>query len=447
MGRKSSRVTKPTKQTPLPPPSTSIPFLQRIIFQTLVFLIPTNLFMALDQSQAHVHGIRIDYLISKLYLSDLLILLLFAAWFIHHPLQKLKKLNPFNLHSSDIRFTNTLILAASLIYLAYSAVRPLPSISFLAKLFQYYLLFIWIRSSITPTHIKIFTKPLLLGLFFQSLVAIIQWIQQSSIIGFLFLGETTLKTTSFVAKTTLGGELRLLPYGTTPHPNVLAGYITISLVILMAIFRATGGTAEIKHFISRFFSNLGIFTIVFLSLIALILTQSITAILTLTISLILLRGKHFHWQNLLALIAIASAIFMITYSTIEATSFSRRLELAQISLKMIAANPLQGVGLNHFTIALPSYGEVAGNIRFLQPVHNIYLLWLAETGLLGTIPLFLICYSNRKHLLSQQNWELKIPLFAILLIGILDHYPLTIQTGQLLFTLGLGLSTLPPQTK
>jgi hypothetical protein len=39
-----------------------------------------------------------------------------------------------------------------------------------------------------------------------------------------------------------------------------------------------------------------------------------------------------------------------------------------------------------------------------------------------------------------QRYALRFALFALLLLGLVDHYPVTIQQGQLLFTLFIGLN-------
>ena len=78
-----------------------------------------------------------------------------------------------------------------------------------------------------------------------------------------------------------------------------------------------------------------------------------------------------------------------------------------------------------------------------QPVHNIYLLVAAETGILGfaVFILFLGFIANtvwRKGL-NKISATLFTILSAFLFIGFFDHYLLTIQQGRLLFFLVAGL--------
>ncbi|MDP4030687.1 MAG: O-antigen ligase family protein, partial [Candidatus Beckwithbacteria bacterium] len=114
------------------------------------------------------------------------------------------------------------------------------------------------------------------------------------------------------------------------------------------------------------------------------------------------------------------------------TSFSRRSQLTNISLKMFQDRPLTGVGLNNFTVVMDRYGYVPAATRFLQPVHNIYLLILSETGLIGTLGFLYLILQG----LSLKAFKER-PLWILLFLGLFDHYPLTLQTGLLLFILTL----------
>ena len=120
----------------------------------------------------------------------------------------------------------------------------------------------------------------------------------------------------------------------------------------------------------------------------------------------------------------------------------RRISLAISSGKMIAERPVFGVGLNNFLVALSQKGTRFDSAWFLQPVHNIYLLVFAEAGLFG---LFLFVYILTKALrnLYEKNKGvsfLMLSLLAIVLTGLFDHYWLTLQQTQLLFSIVLGFS-------
>jgi hypothetical protein len=92
---------------------------------------------------------------------------------------------------------------------------------------------------------------------------------------------------------------------------------------------------------------------------------------------------------------------------------------------MLDSQPLVGVGLNQFTSRVEQYTQIREVVRFVQPVHHLGLLWLAETGLLGLMFLLWV-------LLEIKNKKLILPILILLPIAVLDHYLLTQNQGLLL---------------
>ena len=67
------------------------------------------------------------------------------------------------------------------------------------------------------------------------------------------------------------------------------------------------------------------------------------------------------------------------------SSTTSRLILAKIALNMFVEHPLVGVGWNNFVDVMEKYDEFGASKSFRYPAHNMYLLVMAETGLLGII--------------------------------------------------------------
>ena len=101
---------------------------------------------------------------------------------------------------------------------------------------------------------------------------------------------------------------------------------------------------------------------------------------------------------------------------------THRIELIQSAFKIIKENFWFGVGLNNFIPNLVKVSNTFLNSWELQPVHNIFLLVFSETGIFGLIA-FISLFIN-----------INLPLLAILLTGLNDHYWLTLQQNLLLFT-------------
>jgi len=88
-------------------------------------------------------------------------------------------------------------------------------------------------------------------------------------------------------------------------------------------------------------------------------------------------------------------------------------------------HPFIGVGVQNFTTQVEKYSPSKEVVRFVQPAHNAVLLFFAETGILGLMLVLLLCKlcKHPTHVLVF------LPLLPILL---LDHYLLTIQSGNVL---------------
>jgi len=98
------------------------------------------------------------------------------------------------------------------------------------------------------------------------------------------------------------------------------------------------------------------------------------------------------------------------------------------------------VGLNNFIVRLPEIKLVTGVSWWLQPVHNIFLLALTETGIPGL--LFFTFLLTKAGAASAKKGKILFGLAIIFIVvtGLVDHYWLTLQQNQLLASLILGLS-------
>jgi len=114
-------------------------------------------------------------------------------------------------------------------------------------------------------------------------------------------------------------------------------------------------------------------------------------------------------------------------------SLIRREQQISIAFNLWRHHPLLGVGLNNFII-VASDQLLAGPSRFLQPVHNIFLLSLSETGIVGLIGLI--------SLIGYPLWKGRFRLLwlVVIFLGMFDHYFLTLPQGYRLFFLIWGIS-------
>lgn len=281
-------------------------------------------------------------------------------------------------------------------------------------LFAYYV-------SRTKPNIQRVVYFLSFAVFYSSLIAIGQFLLQHSIGGPLWiLGERTFfSDTPGIARIALGGREMVRSYATFPHPNVLGGFLAITL--LLVIFKQ-----------SKKFSMFKIITII-MGVIALLFTFSRSAWMAGLMGLVCIffpkRKNYF---------ILLTFIVFTTYGLFfSGESVAVRLELNDAAVKIWQQSPLFGVGLGNFLVALPAFLP-SRTIYFLQPVHNIYLLILAENGIIGVI---LVIWFVWKVIQKKKYFSfLLVPLLTLLLLGLVDHYPITLQQGQLLLALLVGLT-------
>ncbi|MFH2118318.1 MAG: O-antigen ligase family protein [Candidatus Paceibacterota bacterium] len=390
-----------------------------LLVAAVIFLAPLNLFLKWGELNAYVGGIFTDYLVQKLWLSEIPLLLALFLWLPKKIIQEKRKIIPFFKK-------NKIWLSLFILLVIRQFFSPLPMVSFwyLAKAIELSL-FIWLLR----TNRSIFNHPLLrrailLALLLQIGVASLQFARQKSLFDYFVLGETQLTGSINIARVNFKSGEMILPYGTTAHPNILAGIVAIfslSWLHLQAKFKKQFGWWELM--------------VVGLSSWVLFLTQSFTAILAFSLFLFLQsfpklkKIGYYLASNLLVLIPLL--IFLIP-AQLQTESLFRRNFLNSQTITVIAHQPFIGIGANMFTTTLKAPFSNAGElIRFIQPTHNVPLLFFAETGLLGLVLIYLLI---KKYLLKiDPAW---LVLLAVLLS--LDHYLVTQWVGGILLVLILS---------
>ena len=370
-----------------------------------------------------------DYLSPTLYATDLLILLILLIY-----LKNSKKLKLF-FSENKKNISLILLLLLSGIYFSLS---PLSGAYSFLKLCEFFLLFFYIKENIVRFK-KILPVLLSIGIIFESLLSIAQFINAGSIGGiFYFFGERFFSaSTPNIANALIGSQLILRPYGTFPHPNILAAYLLIGIIFILKDLS-----------VGKNFKTLVYLAALSLGYIALFISLSRIAVLLsiIVIPLILIKNtprKELKKRNFLALLIILVTISAVFFKTIFYrflnlllfdSAFTDRVNLIKASLSMIYKNPLLGVGLGNFLTNLPLYYK-SNNFFFLQPVHNIFLFVGSETGLMG---LFLFIWFFALSIKKARDGETLTLLSSIIIFGFFDHYFVTLEQGQLLFVLVLG---------
>ncbi len=388
--------------------------IHELFFYLTILLLPTQLAYHMWPDWTIVLGRRVDYLAPTLYLTDLCIIATIVSYVVS------KKRFPI--------VTPKIIILLSVLAIVNAAIATHKLLAMLGwvKIIELTLFFFYVRET-NHSHQRVFAL-LSLSVIFSCTLGIAQSVYGRSIGGLLwFIGERTFTiNTPAIAKQALcvpsGSCIEFLrPYATFPHPNVFAGFL--GLYILIAL----------RH-------NAIVFTI--LPFITLLLTTSRSAWIALGVSTLLQYILRQKTQNTLlapmieVFLLVSLLLLSIPVSPTNNESIDVRVALNASAMTIIQSSLLGGVGINHFLVSLPQMFPHR-EMYFLQPVHNIYLLFLAEIGLIGAIALFVAIFRARINARA-----LSFTLF-LLLVGLFDHYLLTTQQGNLLLTLGALYSTIP----
>lgn len=394
------------------------------LFFLCVAFLPTQLGRHFFFDFSYVYSLRIDYLAGIIYFWDILVFFLIFKW-----LRNGGKVSDLALR---IFLFFVLSQAVSILFSRNSGAG-------LVRLEQFLVIGgfgVYIASK-TLVEIRVnLLKGLLTGIIFEGFLAVCQFLFGRSI-GFWIFGERDFSlATHLIATFNWYGQVFLRPYGTFSHPNVLSAFIVICLPVTIYLYF----DARRSRIISRM---LGIALSV--GILSAVLTFSRGSLLVLGVeSLISLkrRVKLF----LMASLLILPFVFVRFDSAFnfDYLSISRREELAEIAFTQFLSHPFFGVGLNNFISETASSNLVSGQNRFLQPVHNIFLLALSESGLIGLTGLIGLIGVSIFRLWKNREYpkaKLMLGLWGVILfLGMFDHYFLTIAQGQRLLFLIWGLS-------
>jgi len=256
---------------------------------------------------------------------------------------------------------------------------------------------------------------------------------------------------TFVVETSSGRWLRV--YGSLPHPNVLGAFLVVALIFIFSLSLMANSRSK------RLFLTFSLLLI----LPALFFTFSRGAWLALAICYLLfaiwlivknpkgipLGEKNIFFVKLslsgLVIIVIMAVIFWQPFLTrvngverLEVRSTEERLGSYHQALSVIKPNWYKGVGLGNYTLKIFKDLNNTDPAYTYQPVHNIYLLILAEWGIVGLIIFLAWCF----YLLLVSHGSLagKLCLVSFLVIGLFDHFLWSLYFGIILWWLVAGLT-------
>lgn len=408
---------------------------EKPLFFLFVLSIPLQLGKHFWPPFAFVNGIRVDYLSPTLYLSDLFFVLLFL-FSIHRLLGALL---------SQVK--KPLILFALIVFTLSTLFAHVNVLSLLGvlKFFEFFYLGFYICQTFKKDDRGEFILFLTIGALIETGIILLQFFFQHSVGGVLyFLGERTFSaSTPAIATFQMNGSQILRGYGTFPHPNVAAFHLFVSFVFLLSY---AAKTARLK--ILKTFALALIFLGIVLTFSRIIILLTIGSII---IESIIINRKK---KGKKALVTVGLVVTFMLVGLLLLPRFINgiirdwllRVQLLSIFSHIFFNHFLIGVGFNNYFFYESSFQKTVSPI-LLQPVHNMYLLWIVQTGFLGAVLLIafarkiylrtmgLVRHVNKKSSLAR---PVLILVISSLVIGLFDHYLLTLQQGQLLMAIILG---------
>ena len=422
-----------------------------------------------------------EYGTMSFYFSEFILFILLLSSFVFIILtQEKEKGSKFNFFSLNLYLFAIIVLSFVSTFWAYN--QSLAFYNFIKLLEGMGLLAILLK---VPLRYKRVALSFVFSAFFQASLAFWQFLNQS-VWGNKWLGMSSqypYQGGVSVIEDYFGRWLRA--YGTLPHPNILGGFLSIALLLLLGLF-----------FVSRERRERILYLLFFPPLVSgLFVTFSRGSWLGFILALFYLsylifwKGQNQRLKTILGnfiLIGLTiGALFSIFFkeqlftrlqgrAPLEVRSEEERMIYFFQAKEIIKSNFLnkrywyRGEGIGNYTLAI--YKKIDSRLpswRY-QPVHNLFILIWAELGIIGFF-IFLIFFYNIFRKIRKGRWVSQIEfiislgkiktqeivLFSqkfdqwfiisssiLLFIGfvsLFDHYFWTLYFGVILFWLSLGL--------
>src|SRR3989344_1324612 len=250
----------------------------------------------------------------------------------------------------------------------------------------------------------------------------------------------------------------LRAYGSLPHPNILGGFLALTLILtifsLWRFYQQTSSMTIIPkklYWLTVFYwFSLGV---MFLGLVVTFSRGAWLAFLAALLYLVFhsLKNKLKMEKTVLLKTAVLFILILGTFligfprqlftarltaqGRLERYSIQERLTSFGQAKEIFKQSPIWGNGLGNYTVALQ---KIKPNqwVWAYQPVHNWYLLALGELGVMGLLLLLILLF----HFFKSAGAASRSLLILLLTIGLFDHYLWSLYFGLIFVWLILALT-------
>lgn len=263
----------------------------------------------------------------------------------------------------------------------------------------------------------------------------------------------------------------LRPYGTFSHPNILGGWLALSLMSVAAATRSLvveSRGAKDRTTIMRFAIRYLVFVVALFGLLATYSRSAwIAACAGLAIFIVVSAKEKVFRSYAFVFVGIGIAVVIlfglmfpdqltsriIGQNRLEIKSSQERgASLAQ-SWDVLSKNRLLGTGIGNYGLAVHDQLDANQPAYYYQPVHNIPLLVLAELGIIGGIVItgFFLSffrrhpersdspYSARNGVEGYNRLSAGVFLLPFIIIALFDHYLWSVYSGMMMGAVYMGI--------
>ncbi|PIR92413.1 hypothetical protein COU01_01875 [Candidatus Falkowbacteria bacterium CG10_big_fil_rev_8_21_14_0_10_44_15] len=430
---------------------------QEYLLYILIFLLPLQTrWMA---KLGELNGGYWEYGTYSLYFTDVLVLLLLcllaALAIVNH------KFSIFN-----FQFSKIWIIIGILELVIFISALAAPDKSLALYGYGRFLLgagLFFLLTQISYDKIKLYWGVVAAGAA-QSILALQQFMTQA-VWGNKWLGMAAQEAKNLgVSVVEFGDERWLRAYGSLPHPNILGGFLAVTLLVNIILYFTlwqNWQTAENIKQDKKYKTGLILSLIFFiLNLVGLLLTFSRSAWLGFAVGALTLtlfpifsgRGKQdlkVFSKFVFIIIAVGGLFFYFFREPIlsrinidgrlENKSVAERTEYNQEARQIINKHWLFGAGVKNYGLAV--YNEISNHkpAYAYQPAHNAFLLIWAEIGVLGLISFLVFLFSCFFMLWRRKNFEIMAVLAAMVAMMPFDHWWWSLAFGGMIMWVVLGI--------
>lgn len=242
-----------------------------------------------------------------------------------------------------------------------------------------------------------------------------------------------------VLQTADGGRW-LRAYGSFSWPNDLGIYLAIVFII---------GLFLCEYFLKNrenIFLSIGQLIIVAGLSFSFSRAAFVALFFGLIVWLVLEKGKNV--KSLIAPLVLMIILFVICLpmwqsriiaeNRLEVRAISERFDQYKDFSEVFLSHPIFGVGPGNYVYALFNQKLILNPFVY-QPVHNVFLLFLAEWGVVGVICILIAAFSFFKEILKNNKKMIAI-LTIVFIACLFDHYLYTGYSGLILLIILFSLS-------